>query len=469
MPGPATSLPPKATEESERRYALPKSNAETRKTGRKLVRPRLVKPDEPQGDTEMSEMEGPNNVGKSAPSNDIETQGNLSSLAQPLLRKRLASSSAFGSREELLTQGETGPDVAAPLLKKSKGSESQQGSGEGQSATMLENLETRPATEEFGAVGDLPQVSNEEAIADAEREEVETIGDKAEEPKETQVDCMSQADSQNDRDNVSEDNLDRTVVKDMVPNDGAHDQAEPESQQSMMEIGNEREEGELVPDAADVVCAGGPMGSPELGEGQPEPGTTPVASPSRVDDEGLVCVGANVGEINAPEVLNDEKNEEVDVTEETAEGSDKSNDCNDQIAVEIDQPAEAVMSVAESSSTVTNAESDFPKQVNPSDVLEAGEVKQVSALSNTSTAAEIGVPKQGSPSVIDAEEVKQVSPMRNTTINLQERAKQRAMLRQAGVVPPPNRGRGRTVPRGRGVRGGRGGRGGRGQTSGEKS
>ncbi|KAF3448815.1 hypothetical protein FNV43_RR09528 [Rhamnella rubrinervis] len=469
LPGPATSTPSKATEESERRYALMKSNAETRKTGRKLVRPRLVKPDEPQGDTEMSEMEGPNNVGKSAPSNDIETQGNLSYLAQPLLRKRLASSSAFGGREELVTQGETGPDVAAPLLKKSKGSESPPGSGEGQSATMLENLYTHPATEASGGVGDLPQVSNEEVIVDAEKEEVEMIGDKAGEPKETQVDCTSQGDSQNDRDNVSGDNLDKTGVKDTVPNDGAQDQAEPESQQSMMEIGNEREEGELVPDAADVECAGGPTGSPELGEGQPEPGTTPVASPARVDDEGLACVGTNEDEINAPEVLNDEKNEEVDVTEETAEGSDKSTDGNDQIAVEIDQPAEAAMSVAESSSTVINAESGFPKQVNPGDVLEAGEVKQVSALSTSGT-AEIGVPKQGSPSVVEAEEVKQVSPVSNTstTINLQERARQRAMLRQAGVVPPPNRGRGRTVPRGRGVRGGRGGRGGRGQTSGEK-
>lgn len=443
---------------------MPKTNAETRKTGRKLVRPRLVKPDEPQGDTEMSEIEGPNNVGKSAPSNETET--NISSLAQPLLRKRLASSSAFGGREELVTKGETGPDVAAPLLKKSKGSESPVGSGERQSTTMLENLETHPAAEESGGVGDLPQVSNDETIVDTENEEVETIGEKATEPKETQVDCMNQADY-----NVSEENLDRTGGKEMVPDDGTQDQVEPESQPSTTEIGSEREEGELVPDAADVERDAGTMGSPELGEGLPEPGATPVASPARVDDEGLACIGASIGETNAPEVLNDEKNEEVDVTEETMEGSDKSNDGNDQIAVEIDQPAEAAMIIAESSSTVSNAESGPAKQENPGNVLEAGEVKQVPALSSTSTTAEISVPKQGSPSVVEAEEVKRASPVSttSTTINLQERAKQRAMLRQAGVVSPPNRGRGRAAPRGRAMRGGRGGRSsGRGQTSGEK-
>ncbi|MCI47553.1 nuclear-pore anchor-like protein, partial [Trifolium medium] len=52
-----SSLPPKATGDSEKRPAPTKSSIETRKSGRRLVRPRLVKPDEPQGDTEMSDAE----------------------------------------------------------------------------------------------------------------------------------------------------------------------------------------------------------------------------------------------------------------------------------------------------------------------------------------------------------------------------------------------------------------------------
>ncbi|XP_048326058.2 nuclear-pore anchor isoform X2 [Ziziphus jujuba] len=445
-PAPATSLPPKASEDSERRYNLPKNR-------KKLVRPRLVKPNEPPVDTVMTEMEGPNNVGKpTAQSNDTETQGNISSLAQPLLRKRLASSSASGSREELVPKEESGTDVVAPVLKKAKGSDSPQGSGEGQSSAILENVETLPGVEESGGVVDLPQVSNEETL-DAEKEEVETSGEKAEEPKEPQSEGTSQVDSQNEKDNISEENLDRTGGKELVSDDGAHDHVEPENQQSLMEIGSEREEGELDPDAADIDGAGGgATGSLELGEGQPEPGATPVASPSRIDDDG-------VGEYNASlEVLNDEKNDEVDVTEETAEGSDKSNDGNDQTAVEIDQPAEAASTLAESSSTITSV------------VMEVGEVKQVSAGSNTSIPTETGVQKQGSPSVVEVEEPKQVSPASttSTTINLLERAKERSVLRQAGVASPPGRGRGRPAPRGRGMRGGRGVRGGRGQASGDK-
>ncbi|KAK1559963.1 hypothetical protein Q3G72_020580 [Acer saccharum] len=110
----------------------------------------------------------------------------------------------------------------------------------------------------------------------------------------------------------------------MPSDDGSKDQAEQENQQLIQESESEREEGELVPDVTDVegvTDVSNVMGSPEIGEGQPDLTATPVVSPARVDDE------ANV-ELN--EVVNDEG----DTIEENAEGSDKSNDGNDQIAAD---------------------------------------------------------------------------------------------------------------------------------------
>ncbi|KAF4389040.1 hypothetical protein F8388_026769 [Cannabis sativa] len=421
--GLGTSLPAKSTEESERRSTALKS-VESRKMGRKLVRPRLLKPEEPQGDTEMSETEVAN---KPVTSTETETQGNSSSVPviQTNLRKRLSSSSDFGSREESTTQGESGSDVAVHLLKKPKGSEPLQERAEGQVSAVLESLETLPAIEEVSDVGDLPQAANEEAITDLEKEE-EVAGEKVDEPKEPQIGETNQVDSQIDN-SILEENLDGAAGKEMVSDDGALDNADLENQSSMMEIGGDREEGELLPDAAELEGSGDAVGSAELVEAQaqPEPASTPVASPARVDDEIQ-----DASELTSQDIPSDEKNEEVDVPEETAEVSDKSNDGTDQAPVEGDQVAEAASVVSESTVTVPTSEASVSKQESPSVATESEEVKQVSPLSGGST-----------------------------TINLSERARQRAMLRQAGagvVSPSPSRGRGRGVPRGRGVRGRRG-------------
>ncbi|XP_024018829.1 nuclear-pore anchor isoform X2 [Morus notabilis] len=457
--GPATSVPAKSTEESEKRYIAPKANVESRKMPRRLVRSRLVKQgeqqqgdtglvkrEEQQGDTEMSEIEGPNNGGKTAPPSDAETQGNVSSLplTQTLARKRLASSSsAFGSHEESVAQVETGPDVAAPLTKKSKGSDSLPVSGEGQASSTLENLDTLPVIEESIDIGDMTQASNEEVAIDAEKEEADTTEDKAEEPRELQLAEASQVENSQDDNIVLEENLEGAGGKEMVSDEGAHDLADLENLQPMIETGSEREEGELVPDAAELEGTVDVAPSPELvGEGQPEPSVTPAASPTRVDDEAIGTAAVDFGEINSQETQNDEKNDEVEVPEEAAEGSEKSNDVNDQAAVEIDQVAEAASVAPESTSAATTSEVAVSKQNSPRIVTESEEVKQVSPISSTST-----------------------------TINLTERARQRAMLRQAGqagvISPSLARGRTRAAPRGRGARGGR--RGGRGPTTGEQA
>ncbi|KAK1560490.1 hypothetical protein Q3G72_027195 [Acer saccharum] len=84
------------------------------------------------------------------------------------------------------TGGEASSDVVAPVLKKSKGTNSPPEDAGGQSVAPLENIDSQMAIEESSeAVGDLPQGSNEEGF-DAEKEEVDNTGDKAEELKESE-------------------------------------------------------------------------------------------------------------------------------------------------------------------------------------------------------------------------------------------------------------------------------------------
>lgn len=441
---PHAHLPTKMAEEKERKVLVPKPNVETRKTGRKLVRPRLVRPEEPPSDVEMSEVDGSTSVAKLTPASESETQHNITLFSQPIARKRLASSSS-DLNEQPLNQGETSSDVPPPVLKRPKGTDSVQEGSEGQAATPSETLVTLPVVEE-SAVADLSQ-GEEEAVA--EKEEVETSGEKAEPPKESeQLDDTTQVEPENETNEVAEEILDKPSESGMEIYDGSKDQATAEDNQQLPgEFENEREEGELVAEIEDGADMSNMAGSPETGEVLPD--TTPVASPARIDDEAMVPVGMESGEINSPEMITDEKNDEGDIVEEIGEGSDKSNEGGDQIAVETDQSPEAASVAGERTTATANTEMDASKQASSSGA--------------------------------DAEEVRQVSPASNTStvVNLAERARQRAMLRQGGsgapavLSPPGARGRGRVlrgrVARGaRGARGGRGGRSGRGQTPGQQ-
>ncbi|CAL5321269.1 unnamed protein product [Camellia sinensis] len=439
--GSTTSLPSaKPTEEREKRFTLPKSNVEARKTGRKLVRPRIIKPEEPQGDTEMPEIEGSNNDGKSVSSHNLETQGSLTLLTHTTVRKRLASSTSPELQEESLVQCGTSSDVEAPVLKKSKGSDFPQDGAEGQTAAVLENLETLPAVEEpSDAIGDLPQGSNEEAI-DAEKDDVETSGEQDEEPK--VGGDNNQVELQSESNDVLEEIPYKQNESEGVFDEGSKVLAEQDFQQSAVESGSEQEEGELVPDVADVESGGNMSGmvveSQEIGENQPEAAALappPVSSPVG-DEETLVAAAATAaatvdfGETSSPQVLNDEG----DTAEANAEGADNLNDGNNhqEVAMEADQNPEA-----------------------------AAALETTTGVRTKTGTVEIGMSKQGRPSVsAEMQEVKQVSPVgqssSSTTINLQERAKQRSLLRQAGVISSSvGRGRGRAA-RGRGARGGRG-------------
>ncbi|KAG5526945.1 hypothetical protein RHGRI_028025 [Rhododendron griersonianum] len=174
----SSSLPSvKPTEDVERRSTLPKLNVGTCKTLRIFIKPRIGKPEEPQGGTEMPEVKGSNNDGKPASSHNLETQGSLMLVTNAPVLKLLASSTSSELQEESLVQCGTTSDVATCALKKSKASDFPQEGAEGQTAGAFENVETHPAVEERSdAIGDLPQGSPPVLMDEADKTEANTEG-----------------------------------------------------------------------------------------------------------------------------------------------------------------------------------------------------------------------------------------------------------------------------------------------------
>ncbi|XP_038887700.1 nuclear-pore anchor isoform X2 [Benincasa hispida] len=418
-----TNFPAKALEEREKKAHVSKAKVETRKAGRKLVRPRLGKPEGgPHGDIDMLASELPSNESKRATSGKPEIEGESTTSTHHLARKRVAASTSE-LHEHSIIHGEISSEMAAPVMKRAKGSDTFADEVGGPSSSSLESLKTQPPFEEVSDICEFPQGSNEEAVIE---KEVEIVGEKAaDRPKELSSDgSMSHDEINIDRKEMLDENLDRQIGAE-VSDDGLKDQAEPDNWHPTSEIGSEREEGELAPEVAELE-GGNNIESIEIGEDHAEPVTTPDASPSRVEDDAPAVTAMEIGEINSPEIQNEEKIDEGDMADETSEILDKSTDCN-QIDMESDQAVE----------TTTVATENTP-----------------------STPPEINDSKQGSPTV--AKRSSPVNSSTSTTINLQERAKERAMLRQAGVVSSLDRRPVRTL-RGRG---GRIERGGRGQRSG---
>ncbi|GMJ10521.1 TRANSLOCATED PROMOTER REGION, nuclear pore anchor [Hibiscus trionum] len=420
---------------SEVRSILPKTITETRKTGRKLVRPRFVKAEERQSDVEMTE----------ATAHDVDAQG-----TQQSARKRQASATTELS-EDLPVPGETSADVVAPALKKSKGPDSGQEAAESQAAALSENLGGSQVTEEaYETVGDITLGSNEEVV-DVEKEEADTMEENLEESKETQVDGTGEVGLQENKNNMVDEDLDKPSGNEMVTDEESKNPAVQETQQPLLETESEKEEGELDPEVAADTEGGTDVhnvaGSSEVGG--TELVSSPLASPSRVDDEALVTAAEGDNSLDA---VNDDKNDEGDIGEETVgEGFEKSSDGNEQSAVDTDPTPEAAAAAA----VATSGTNESGTTCGPPE----GEVSKTVGSSSGTTAAE-------------AEDVKQMSPISgsgggssatSTLVNLQERARERAMLRQAGVIgssATTSRGRGRVAIRARGSRGriARGGR-----------
>ncbi|KAL2524159.1 Nuclear-pore anchor [Abeliophyllum distichum] len=422
LPPPAAANVPatKTVEEREKRFTIPKTNV---KTGRKLVRPSITKPKEPQGDVEMSEADESNNGVKQTSSQNIETQGNLVAPTPSLVRKRPSASFSSDLQEDVQAPEETSSDMTAPVLKKSKGTETQKEGGEEQSTATLKVLQVSPPPEELPEdVENVHQDIKEEPV-DAERDELATAGEEVDEPT---ADGKNQAELQSDVGDVAEENLDKPSEA-VVSDEQLRYQTEQDIQHIVTESENDREEGELVTDDGDTegnAIASNAMGGPGIAEFQPDHATS---ESSLAADEPL-----EVGEIDPSQVLDEEKNGGGEMTEDIVESSDKTNDGTDQVVADTDQV--------------------------PGDASAAGQE------ATTNTTVETGASEQGGSTVTSAVEGKQTSPVTSsssTTINWQERARQRASIRQAGMLTPsPGRARGSgRANRGRGARGGRTGRG----------
>ncbi|KAL1566884.1 nuclear-pore anchor-like isoform X1 [Salvia divinorum] len=393
---PAASVPVARAEEKERRPALTKA---TVKMGRKLVRPNITKPKDPQGDVEMTEGDESNS---GLPSHSTEGQGTVTASTTAPARKRM--------QEEMLTSEETASDVPAPLPKKPKAPDSLQVATDELAAAptkLAEAVITVITVESSDDVGNLQQ-SKEEVV---EKDELDTGGDQTEE---------SLADEEfSETVDAADDELEKPTDT-MISDDQLRDQTEQDIQRIVVESGGEKEEGELVGDFTDYDgdrSAINETGEPGNGEFQGEQSKDPEKSPS------IEPLSMEARDIDPSQTLEEEKICDLNETIAESDSSDKLNHGAD--------------STAETNSA--------PGSSNPPSTVDVGSSDQAGSTPSQDTGG------------------KPVSPLNSgsTTINLQERAKQRAHLRQAGmggVTSSPARGRARTI-RGRSVRGGRTGRG----------
>ncbi|CAM8980267.1 unnamed protein product [Rhodiola kirilowii] len=426
--GPSTIQSPLQTnEEKERRVTITKPSSEVRRPSRKLIRPRLVKQEEPQGDVEMAEVDGTSSALNQATVKDTETRVMSPPTEQPA-RKRHATS--VSQPPDVPVALGDAADVSIPASKKFKASDTNVEST-GEALANLETGDVTAATEEqIDIAPDLTQDATDEVADILKDDDALAIEDAqvSEESKEhLQQEDISQVDTASDSYNVTE-GTDKQVETEMAIADDVD-----KNQEGIQQLAeSDKEEGELDSDGADPD--GGDMynqGSPLIEEVQSEPlenVTSPIAGSPTTEaiNEGLTA---------ASEADDDNPNEAMDRgTEghggnEVDEGPNKLSDGNDneQTAIE------------------TNV------------------------ATRTSTVGREAIPKADSKTIVETQEMKQAdAPSGSTTIILSERARIMAQKRQAGISRETNvattrtmtRGTGRVEVRGRTLRGRRG----RGQT-----
>ncbi|CAH8330190.1 unnamed protein product [Eruca vesicaria subsp. sativa] len=432
----SSSKAPVATTQQQpkvKRLTLQKPNAELRR-GR-IIRPQLGKLEEPpQVDAEMPEAEGAGGEGKQPSSHVTDSQGTtIVPPVQTQVRKRQADSLA--SEPQQGTQGETSSEIAPPASKKPKGSESQPDTAEG------ENLSKEPEMDEAMDATTAAEDDNEETEAETADEETVEEAQQETEAEEGQ----DKADDEPVEENPTE-------TETIPTEEELKDQTEQENQDLPTDAEFDKEEGELDLDTLEDL----------------EETTTPMQSPIRMETT------MEEAETTIEPPLEDVKNDEGgDVVPE--EASDKPNDGNNQQVAETDLKPETTIATTASGSatppTSSTPETGETKR-NKSQVAEPTVAKTVSASAGASEPPET------------TEETKRAaSPSR--TINIADKAKEKAAIRQAGVAAatlggtrtpsPANRAPSPPAPRGRGrilnirggnnrliTRGGRTQRGGRG-------
>ncbi|XP_026414054.1 nuclear-pore anchor-like isoform X3 [Papaver somniferum] len=449
---------------------ISKPNVESRKGGRRLVRPRLARPVGACGDVEMSEVEASSNNADSkvvTPSHDSEPEANLAPTIaiHTLVRKRPASLASSGTPDE----GNIKEEPGSSMPKKSKVFD-----------CLNENIaeiEERVDTKTDDAVDtacEEPVDSEKDDIVPAAGEETidskRDYGDATIEqsaPEEVK-DSLLEGESQNEINPLSEELMDDKVQdteEDIEESMRDGEEQDPQQQPFAAEVENDREEGELPSNLADPQNDGGFDMIFEAEESLAES----VIAPG-VEDEEAVPTTEVVPEAVSPEILLYEKNEMGELMEETAEDNDKSNSGNEEEGAvdDIEHSPKGSFGAGgvETSSSSPTVNLGDPKQGNTNVSPKAEGGKEDLPGGSVSPKPEGG--KEDLPGVSGNSSAR--------IINMNERARSGAVLRQAGVVrqagaasSPVTRGRGRAVlsagrtlstVRGRGVRArGRGGRG----------
>ncbi|KAG6387543.1 hypothetical protein SASPL_152735 [Salvia splendens] len=386
---PAASVPAARDEEKERRPALTKA---TLKMGKEAGN--ITKAKDPQGDVEMTEGDESN---AGLPSHSTESQGTVTAPTTASARKRM--------QEEMLTSEETASDVPAPLPKKPKAPDSLQVASDELSSAPTKLPEAVITVESSDDMGNLQQ-SKEEVV---EKDELDTGGDQTDEP-------LADEEFSETVDAADED-LEKPTDS-IISDDQLRDQTEQYIQRIVVESGGEKEEGEqLVRDFTDNdgdSSAINETGEPGNEEFQGKQSTDPEKSPS------IEPLGMEDEEINPSQTLEEEKIGDLNESIAESDSSDKLNHGADSSAETNRAPGSSKPPSEEASTSTTVA------------TVDAGSSDQAGSTPPQDTGG------------------KPVSPLNSgsTTINLQERAKQRAQMRQAGmggVTSSPARGRGRSM------------------------
>nr|XP_018673883.1 PREDICTED: nuclear-pore anchor [Musa acuminata subsp. malaccensis] len=424
----------KSAEEKERGSTVVKVATGARKVGRRLVRPRLERPEEPQVDVGTSGMDGPTQMEeeKAGSSHEPEPAGD-NSLTQSTSssRKRLASSTAE-QKEDIVAQDEVGADTAPPPKKPKESDVMQDVIQDSNDEQIIlpatENIETAEASFPSSNVSDVqtpedmeadqaPVLPNEETADAVEDDDTFVKEEPVEEQKASFDDTNREEEVQGEGDAIVEELSDKPTETIELLDESLRSEGGKEILQLAAADEDEKEEGELIADEAEEQEEGG-----KSGDCQRE--STPSDGAGIVDETGYAV------EASSPEVPS-EKNASADAMDEVREGHNN----EDQFVHESSQSPQRSLGVREGSLSTTGHAT-------------------ISQQQSSSTISETEESRAG------------------RTITISERAKQNARLRQAGIAAPAtSRGRGRTTGGFRGNRGaGRGGRarGGRGQPFGER-
>ncbi|KAL5978710.1 hypothetical protein ACLOJK_029827 [Asimina triloba] len=384
------------TKEREKRTNMQKS-IETRKVGRKLVRPPLQKMQEPKVSTEASGKEAFSVSDVKPDASNVIPHSELPSTSFQPVRKRLASSPAFEFQGELLSQQMLISDVA-PLLKKSKGSDKPQDTIKEKADHLAsENLE-KPVRDWDDSPGHDLIHAIHDSVDIPKDQEVDNAKEPPDEPKQP-------SDSMNDKGLGSEDiaSMEEFMEKPQEiasVSDVLSDIGLPE-QQSLTEMENETEDGELIPDGTSQ-------------EGSDPSGIIMDLEPGEYLSESAVAASdlTDTVEIGSSGDPIQEQNDTSEVTLEAAEGSDKHKPVNyDHSVSDSQQSPQPSVGAGEGSPNLGG-----------SIVLTHG------SLSFTAE------PEEGRESQAGKS---------TTTIVISERARAKAALRQAGLLSPIDTDRGR--------------------------